>query len=107
MHLTIANKETTRLRMLHLIHREAAGRSIISEDGVMTATARRVDVDFFAPAPVDETLTEEDLKKNPYDPSLMRPPTRIALFDGEVYPIPSVSTLVVKPSPLKVRIVMP
>ena len=107
LHVTVATSAASRLRMLHLVHREGPARGILEEDGVSTHTARKVVIDFYDDAPVEDKEHAEALKKDPWDPRLIRPPTRLGLFDGEVYPIPVAAPLVIKPSPLYAPLIVP
>jgi diacylglycerol kinase family enzyme len=107
LHVTVATKEASRLRMLHLVHREAPARGLLLEDGVLAGTARRLELDFYDGAPPDDPEIEEARRLRPWDPSLIRTPTRLGLFDGEVYPISSAEKLILRPSTLLAPVVVP
>lgn len=107
MHVTMAKAECTRMRMLHLVHREGPARALLEEDGVSTVSGRKIVFDFYEDAPVEDEELEAERKKAPWDPRLIGSPTRLGLFDGEVYPLPATEELVLKPTGLFAPIMIP
>ncbi|KAI5689638.1 Diacylglycerol kinase catalytic domain containing protein [Leishmania braziliensis] len=104
--VTTATAEVSRLRMWHLLHREAREGCILAEDGVaMQEGVRGVRIDFASISELSDAATSStQLPVN--DEGEGSPESSLLMVDGEAVQVPAGSSVTVTPTELSVQLIV-